>query len=75
MWWYSASFGSAIARAQGVGWMRELIARLEHSESRLIARLQSGNVDRCRAEPVVDFDSTTNSSLHDDVHFPLNDPL
>ena len=21
------------------------------------------------------FDSTTNSSFHDDIHFPLNDPL
>lgn len=33
MWWYTAGFGSPIARAEGVGYAQELIARLTHGES------------------------------------------
>ncbi|KAJ3742522.1 phosphoglycerate mutase-like protein [Lentinula detonsa] len=28
--WYNSAFGSPVARVQGAGWIRELIARLEH---------------------------------------------
>jgi hypothetical protein len=31
-WWYSGSFGYPQARAQGVGWLQELVSRLTHSE-------------------------------------------
>ncbi|KAL7422599.1 hypothetical protein Q5752_003247 [Cryptotrichosporon argae] len=55
-WWYTASFGAPTARAQGMGWVQELVARLSHTR-------------------LTQFNSTTNSSWHDDVHFPVNDPL
>ncbi|WRT68776.1 uncharacterized protein IL334_005756 [Kwoniella shivajii] len=55
-WWYSSSFGYAPARAQGVGWVQELVSRL--TKTRLM-----------------EFNSTTNSTFHNDVQFPLHDPL
>lgn len=30
-WWYGASFGSPVARAEGLGWIQELTARLTHT--------------------------------------------
>ncbi|KLT42693.1 phosphoglycerate mutase-like protein [Cutaneotrichosporon oleaginosum] len=55
-WWYAASFGSPVARAEGLGWMQELTARLTHT-------------------PLTQFNSSVNSTLHDDIHFPVNEPL
>lgn len=55
-WWYAASFGSPVARAEGLGWMQELTARLTHT-------------------PLTQFNSSINSTLHDEIHFPLNEPL
>lgn len=55
-WWYYASFGFPLAKAQGIGWVQELVSRLTHTR-------------------LTQFNSTTNSSFHDDVHFPLNDPI
>lgn len=31
-WYYSASFGYPLARAQGIGYAQELVSRLTHSE-------------------------------------------
>lgn len=31
-WWYSSAFGYKNARAQGRGWVQELVSRLTHSE-------------------------------------------
>jgi hypothetical protein len=31
-WWWDASFGYSKARAQGTGWVQELVSRLTHSE-------------------------------------------
>lgn len=56
MWWYTSSFGSPIARAEGMGWVQELISRLTRTR-------------------LTEFNSTTNSTLHNDVHFPLDDKL
>ncbi|GFZ52138.1 hypothetical protein JCM24511_09911 [Saitozyma sp. JCM 24511] len=55
-WWHAASFGYPLAKAQGLGWVQELVSRLTHTR-------------------LTEFNSTTNSSFHDDVHFPLNDPI
>ncbi len=30
-WWYTASFGSPIAMASGIGYVQELVSRLTHS--------------------------------------------
>ena len=32
MWWYYASFGFPLAKAQGIGWVQELVSRLTHSQ-------------------------------------------
>ncbi|WVQ68657.1 uncharacterized protein L199_006866 [Kwoniella botswanensis] len=55
-WWYSSSFGYAPARAQGVGWVQELVSRLTKTR-------------------ITEFNSTLNSTFHNDVQFPLNDPI
>ncbi|BEI80529.1 hypothetical protein CcaverHIS002_0110580 [Cutaneotrichosporon cavernicola] len=55
-WWYAASFGAPVARAEGLGWMQELTARLTHT-------------------PLTQFNSSVNSTLHNDIHFPVSDPL
>lgn len=55
-WWYAASFGAPVARAEGLGWMQELTARLTHT-------------------PLTQFNSSVNSTLHNDIHFPVNEPL
>lgn len=83
MWWYSNSFGSAISRAQGLGWMQELVSRLSLSESLgLSFPGYIGTANKTYAissyiflARMTEFNSTTNSTLHDDVHFPLGDPL
>jgi hypothetical protein len=30
-WWHAASFGYPLAKAQGLGWVQELVSRLTHS--------------------------------------------
>ncbi|KAJ9111687.1 hypothetical protein QFC19_001046 [Naganishia cerealis] len=56
MWWYGSGFGSPIARAQGIGYVQELVSRLTHTR-------------------ITEHNSTTNSSFHNDLQFPLNDAL
>jgi hypothetical protein len=80
-WWYTNSFGYPQAKAQGKGWAQELVSRLTHSKSiqlhsafRLLAFFCAIRAKLILAR-LTTFDSTTNSSFHDDVHFPLNDPL
>lgn len=34
-WYYSNSFGYPLARAQGKGWVQELLSRLTHSKSQM----------------------------------------
>lgn len=58
LWTKYASFGQPTARAQGVGWVQELVARLTHSESTLICwlwyrRAQMRGIERF-ARAVVD---------------------
>ncbi|EIW65622.1 hypothetical protein TREMEDRAFT_36131 [Tremella mesenterica DSM 1558] len=55
-WWYYGSFGFPLSKAQGVGWVQELVSRLTHTR-------------------LTEFNSTTNSTLHNDVYFPLDDPI
>ncbi|ORY32143.1 putative phytase [Naematelia encephala] len=56
MWWYFGSFGYPAAKAQGMGWVQEMVSRLTHSR-------------------ITDFDSSINGTFHNDVQFPLNDPI
>lgn len=55
-WWYAASFGSPVARAEGLGYLQELTARLTET-------------------PITQFNSSINSTYHDDTKFPLGYPL
>jgi len=38
-WYYSASFGYPLARAQGIGYVQELLSRLTHSKSPITSRV------------------------------------
>ncbi|EGO00975.1 hypothetical protein SERLA73DRAFT_178983 [Serpula lacrymans var. lacrymans S7.3] len=56
IFWYDSAFGSPVARAQGVGYIQELVSRLTET-------------------PIETHNSSTNSTLHDPITFPLGNSL
>ncbi|KAJ3567696.1 hypothetical protein NP233_g6194 [Leucocoprinus birnbaumii] len=43
--WYSAAFGSPVARLQGIGWIQELVARLTHTSIAIHNSSSNGTLD------------------------------
>ena len=54
-----------------MGWVQELVSRLTHS----MCPFYPGDEPTKGEARLTEFDTSTNSSLHNDVHFPLNDPM
>jgi hypothetical protein len=43
-WWYYGSYGSSTAKAQGIGYVQELLSRLTHSELSRLAQAFSAKM-------------------------------
>ena len=71
LFWYSSGFGSPVGRAQGIGYVQELVARLTKTPIQTVCR-------DCPLLTLADHalakhNSTTNSTMDDNpITFPLD---
>ena len=73
--WYTSGFGSPVGRAQGIGYVQELVARLTKTPIQTVCYNDSHFLclvfDHCYA--LSQHNSTTNSTLDDNpITFPLD---